>query len=153
MAAPTFSKLIALAAFSRFNDSDAEAAVETIESWLVNAAKGRANIDPASIPWDAVRSLLKQSVYGGKVRIWSSCLAAYSSIITHPFYALQIDNSPDQRLLDSFVDSVFTPKAYDQGFALVADDENPLLAPEGTKMDQFMSWVQTLPDQQPPRKS
>ncbi|KAL9938803.1 hypothetical protein V8E36_002522 [Tilletia maclaganii] len=111
-----------------FNDSDAETAVETIEAWVSRIAKGRANIDPATIPWDALRSLLKQSIYGGK-----------------------IDNDPDQRLLDSFVDSLFTPNAYESGFALVKDDEKPLLAPEGSKMEHFIEWVQALPDQQPPQ--
>ncbi|KAE8211193.1 hypothetical protein CF327_g5033 [Tilletia walkeri] len=111
-----------------FNDSDAETAVETIEAWVSRIAKGRANIDPATIPWDALRSLLKQSIYGGK-----------------------IDNDPDQRLLDSFVDSLFNPNAYESGFALVKDPEKPLLAPEGSKMEQFIEWVQALPDQQPPQ--
>ncbi|KAK0566065.1 dynein heavy chain [Tilletia horrida] len=111
-----------------FNDSDAETAIETIEAWVSRIAKGRSNIDPATIPWDALRSLLKQSIYGGK-----------------------IDNDPDQRLLDSFVDSIFTPQAYEVGFALVKDSEKPLLAPEGSKMEHFIEWVQALPDQQPPQ--
>lgn len=111
-----------------FNDSDAETALDTIEAWVGRIAKGRSNVDPASIPWDALRSLLKQSIYGGK-----------------------IDNGADQILLDSFVDGLFTPQAYEQTFALVEDDEKPLIAPEGTKMGQFMAWVQKLPDQQPPQ--
>ena len=111
-----------------FNDSDAETALDTIEGWVTQVAKGKSNIDPAAIPWDAIRSLLKQSVYGGK-----------------------IDNNPDQMLLDSFVDELFSPAAYDNGFALVKDDKDPLIAPEGTKMDSFISWVQALPEQQPPQ--
>ncbi|PWN87523.1 putative cytoplasmic dynein heavy chain 2 [Acaromyces ingoldii] len=111
-----------------FNDSDAETALDTIEAWVGRVAKGRSNVDPASIPWDALRSLLKQSIYGGK-----------------------IDNGADQILLDSFVDGLFTPRAYEQTFALVEDKDEPLIAPEGTKMDQFMAWVQKLPDQQPPQ--
>ncbi len=57
----------------------------------------------------------------------------------------------DQTLLDSFVDELFCAKAYDVDFQLVKDDENPLVAPEGTKMDTFISWVQALPEQQPPQ--
>ncbi|KDN51345.1 cytoplasmic dynein heavy chain 2 [Tilletiaria anomala UBC 951] len=110
-----------------FNDSDAEAALNTIEAWLGRTAKGRSNIDPASIPWGALRALLKQSIYGGKV-----------------------DNNADQLLLDTFVDKIFTPAAYENGFALVRDTKASLLAPEGSKMDQFMAWVEALPDQQPP---
>ncbi|SPO29649.1 cytoplasmic dynein heavy chain 2 [Ustilago trichophora] len=111
-----------------FNDSDAEAALDIIEGWVSQIAKGRANVDPQQLPWDAIRSLLKQSVYGGK-----------------------IDNAPDQTLLDSFVDELFCAAAYDVDFQLVKDDKDPLVAPEGTKMNTFISWVQALPEQQPPQ--
>ncbi|SPO30909.1 cytoplasmic dynein heavy chain 2 [Ustilago trichophora] len=111
-----------------FNDSDAEAALDIIEGWVSQIAKGRANVDPQQLPWNAIRSLLKQSVYGGK-----------------------IDNAPDQTLLDSFVDELFCAGAYDVDFQLVKDDKDPLVAPEGTKMDTFISWVQALPEQQPPQ--
>jgi dynein heavy chain 1 len=111
-----------------FNDSDAEMALDVIETWVNRVAKGRANIDPATIPWPALRALLKQSVYGGK-----------------------IDNPADQLLLDSFVDGIFTPLAYEQAFRLVDSPDMPLIAPEGTQMDQFMAWIQKLPDQQPPQ--
>lgn len=133
-----------------FNDSDAETALDTIEAWLSRTAKGKSNIDPQSIPWDALRSLLKQSVYGGK-----------------------IDNDADQLLLDSFVNSIFTASAYEAGFSLAPSPhasgngnasnmdpdssmirmemEDQLLAPEGTKIDQYLSWVNSLPEQQPPQ--
>lgn len=111
-----------------FNDSDAEAALDIIDGWVTQVAKGRANVDPQQLPWDAIRSLLKQSVYGGK-----------------------IDNAPDQTLLDSFVDGLFCARAYDVGFELVSDAKQPLVAPEGTKMETFISWVQALPEQQPPQ--
>lgn len=111
-----------------FNDSDAEAALDIIEGWVAQVAKGRANVDPQQLPWDAIRSLLKQSVYGGK-----------------------IDNVPDQTLLDSFVDELFCANAYDVDFRLVKDEKDPLVAPDGTKMETFISWVQALPEQQPPQ--
>jgi dynein heavy chain 1 len=44
-------------------------------------------VDAVDIPWQAIRTLLSKSVYGGR-----------------------IDNQIDQRLLDAFVDSVFTEK-------------------------------------------
>ena len=53
-----------------------------------------ANLPPNKIPWAALRSLLSQAVYGGKV-----------------------DNDSDQRLLDSFVNQIFTEKRF------VVDDE------------------------------
>lgn len=113
-----------------FNDSDMASAFGTIDTWLNSVAKGRANIDPVAIPWDAVRTLIKQSVYGGRV-----------------------DSDFDQRVLDAFVDALFTPQAYNADFELVPQDEGSerkVLIPEGTKMDQFMSWVDRLPDREPP---
>lgn len=121
-----------------FNDSDAEAALNTIEAWVHRVAKGRSNIDPQAVPWDALTNLLKMSVYGGK-----------------------IDNEADQLLLDSFVQDIFTPQAYESAFILV-DSWSPeantpgtakqsLVAPEGTRMETFLDWVGQLPDQQPPQ--
>ncbi|KAG9049343.1 hypothetical protein FS837_010557 [Tulasnella sp. UAMH 9824] len=112
-----------------FNDSDMASAFGTIDTWLSSVAQGRANINPVSIPWDAVRTLLKQAVYGGRVH-----------------------SDFDQRVLDSFVDALFTPHAYNVDFNLVPETEggHSLTIPEGTKLDQFLSWVQNLPDKQPP---
>ncbi|RDB29164.1 Cytoplasmic dynein 1 heavy chain 1 [Hypsizygus marmoreus] len=112
-----------------FNDSDMASAFGTIDAWLNSVSKGRTNIDPATIPWDALRSLIKQSVYGGR-----------------------IDSDFDQRILDAFVDGLFTPAAYNVDFSLVPSHSGSQLleAPDGTKMDHFLSWVQALPDREPP---
>ncbi|KAH8834765.1 dynein heavy chain protein 1 [Flagelloscypha sp. PMI_526] len=112
-----------------FNDSDLASAFNTIDTWLSAASKGRANIDPVTIPWNALRTLIKQSVYGGRV-----------------------DSDFDQRILDAFVDGLFTPDAYNVDFDLVprTNEEQILAVPDGTKLDHFMSWVQGLPDREPP---
>ncbi|KDQ54817.1 hypothetical protein JAAARDRAFT_37924 [Jaapia argillacea MUCL 33604] len=112
-----------------FNDSDMSSAFGTIDTWLNAVARGRTNIDPAAIPWDALRTLVKQSVYGGRV-----------------------DSDFDQRILDAFVDGLFTASAYNVDFNLVpsTNGEQTLTTPEGTKLDHFLSWVQGLPDREPP---
>jgi dynein heavy chain 1 len=112
-----------------FNDADQECAIATIDHWLDSVAQGRSNISPEKIPWDAIRTLLRESVYGGR-----------------------IDNEFDQKLLDSFVNSLFTEKSYDYNFALVpmADDGEVLTIPDGTKMEQFLDWVNKLPEREPP---
>lgn len=112
-----------------FNDSDMASAFSTIDTWLNSVAKGRANVNPATIPWDALRTLIKQSVYGGR-----------------------IDSDFDQRILDAFVDNLFTPSAYNVDFSLVPSvtGTQGLGAPDGTKMEHFLSWVQGLPDREPP---
>ncbi|KAF9922924.1 hypothetical protein FBU30_006961 [Linnemannia zychae] len=113
-----------------FNDSDQDCALSTIDVWLDTVGLGRANVSPDRIPWDAVRTLLSQSVYGGRV-----------------------DSDGDQQLLESFVNSFFSPECYDLNFKLVessADEEAGLVAPEGTKMSQFLEWVNELPEREPP---
>lgn len=113
-----------------FNDSDMSSAFNTIDVWLNMAARGKTNVDPAMIPWDALRTLIKQSVYGGRV-----------------------DSEFDQRILDAFVDGLFTPMAYNVDFDLIptlAGQQQLLAVPDGTKMEHFLSWVQALPDREPP---
>ena len=110
-----------------FNDSDFDAAFTTIDAWLNHFAKGRANVDPSQIPWTAIKTLIKQAIYGGRV-----------------------DSDYDQRVIDACVDHVFSPRAYDADFALVKSAANQLNAPEGTSMAQFVSWAQALPEREPP---
>ncbi|WVQ81477.1 hypothetical protein IAT38_003601 [Cryptococcus sp. DSM 104549] len=112
-----------------FNDSDFDAAFSTIDSWLTALAKGKANVDPAQIPWAAICTLIKQAVYGGRV-----------------------DSDYDQRVVDAFVDGVFTQRAYDPDFKLVAleNEQGGLTVPEGTQMSQFVTWAQGLPEREPP---
>lgn len=45
--------------------------------------QGRSNLPPEKVPWDALKALLRMSIYGGR-----------------------IDNEFDQRLMDSFIDKV-----------------------------------------------
>ncbi|KAJ3090057.1 hypothetical protein HK102_004799, partial [Quaeritorhiza haematococci] len=112
-----------------FNDSDHDMALMTIDNWLDNVAQGRANVPPNKIPWGAIKTLIRETVYGGK-----------------------IDNEFDQYVLDSFVNKLFTVEAYDLDFALVegSDDGAKLAIPEGIRMENFTEWVNKLPDQQPP---
>ncbi len=112
-----------------FNDSDMESAFSTIDTWFSSVAQGRANINPTSIPWGAIQTLLKQAVYGGRV-----------------------DSDFDQRILDSFVDALFTAQAYNVDFNLTPEaiGSNGLIIPEGTKLDHFLTWVSKLPEKEPP---
>lgn len=110
-----------------FNDSDFDTAVLTIDTWLGHMAKGKANVDPAQIPWAALKTLIKEAVYGGRV-----------------------DSDYDQRVIDAFVDKTFSARAYDGDFALVDHPDSRLVVPEGTQMSHFLSWAQALPEREPP---
>ena len=49
----------------------------------------------------------------------------------------------DQKILDTFVEALFTPKAYDAGFELAKG----LAAPDGTTLSSFVMWAEkTLPE-------
>eukprot|EP00051_Salpingoeca_urceolata_P022682 m.374607 g.374607 ORF g.374607 m.374607 type:complete len:4614 (-) comp20005_c1_seq14:242-14083(-) len=112
-----------------FGESDLRTAADTIDTWLTSEAKGRAHVDPDKIPWPALQTLLSQTIYGGR-----------------------IDNEIDQRLLDSFVSSIFTPDSFGSEFVLVDDTAGgtKIVAPEGTKREHFLAWAGALPDVQSP---
>lgn len=61
-----------------FSEVDAACALDVIDQWVdilagdgsVGGGAGqklRAHVDPAELPWDALRTLLSQSLYGGRV--------------------------------------------------------------------------------------
>jgi len=113
-----------------FNDADYECALEMIDYWLEKVTQNRSNISPDKIPWEALRTLLKQTIYGGK-----------------------IDGVVDQRLLNSFVDNLFNQSAFDIGYSLQGkdkEDSSVLKIPEGNRMSQFIDWISALPDYQSP---
>eukprot|EP01116_Phalansterium_solitarium_P005286 TRINITY_DN1679_c0_g1_i1.p1 TRINITY_DN1679_c0_g1~~TRINITY_DN1679_c0_g1_i1.p1 ORF type:complete len:4594 (-),score=1709.56 TRINITY_DN1679_c0_g1_i1:318-14099(-) len=108
-----------------FNDSDLRVALDTIDIWVDSQAQGRANVDPDKIPWTALRAILGQTVYGGKV-----------------------DNVYDQRLLNSFLDQFFVPDSFNPDFPLMRD--GTLSVPDGTKKEQFKRWIDGLTLSQTP---
>jgi dynein heavy chain 1 len=61
------------------------AGFNTFDAWLDRTAEGRDHLDPTKIPWTALRTLLGQAFYGGRV-----------------------DNLFDQRVMFSFLDQVST---------------------------------------------
>ncbi|CAM6031851.1 unnamed protein product, partial [Sphagnum compactum] len=119
-----------------FNESDLRVACDTLDTWIDTTAMGRTNLPPEKVPWDALVTLLSQSIYGGK-----------------------IDNDFDQRLLSSFLHKLFTPRSFEADFALVANvdgvaggpnGQRHITMPDGTRRDEFLKWIETLADRQTP---
>ncbi|CAG10419.1 unnamed protein product, partial [Tetraodon nigroviridis] len=112
-----------------FGESDLRSACDTVDTWLDDTAKGRQNIAPDKIPWAALKTLMAQSIYGGR-----------------------IDNDFDQRLLNTFLDRIFTKGSFDSEFklALKVDGHKDLKMPDGIRREEFMHWVEMLPDTQTP---
>jgi dynein heavy chain 1 len=74
-------------------------------------------IFPLHSQWSALHAMLGQSLYGGRV-----------------------DNPFDQRLLDAFIEKLFCTASFSPSFELA----DGVKGPEGTRQEQFLSWVETL---------
>ncbi|XP_073494500.1 cytoplasmic dynein 1 heavy chain 1 isoform X2 [Phyllobates terribilis] len=112
-----------------FGESDLRSACDTVDTWLDDTAKGRQNISPDKIPWSALKTLMAQSIYGGR-----------------------IDNDFDQRLLNTFLERLFTTSSFDGDFKLACkvDGHKDIQMPDGIRRDEFVQWVEMLPDTQTP---
>ncbi len=121
-----------------FSQADAHAALDVVEGWLDHAAaataggggggrggKGRTHISPEAIPWEAIRTLLSQSIYGGRV-----------------------DNVFDQAVVEAFVSQFFRPECFDVDFALVEDGSVTMPDGEGCRAG-YLSWLAKLPNNNP----
>jgi len=118
--------------FYAFNDSDFHNAINTTKDWIVLQSKGRLNINPTFIPWQSISSLLKDTLYGGKIDVQS-----------------------DQLYINTLIDTFFCEKIFERDFELVAEsvDCASVVFPvcEGERMDGYVKWVSMLPDNQPPQ--
>ncbi|MGH0183385.1 UNVERIFIED_CONTAM: hypothetical protein FKN15_012033, partial [Acipenser sinensis] len=92
-------------------------------------SEGRQNISPDKIPWAALKTLMAQSIYGGR-----------------------IDNEFDQRLLNTFLERIFTTGSFDSEFKLAfkVDGHKDIQMPDGIRREEFVHWVEMLPDTQTP---
>ncbi|CAM9536041.1 unnamed protein product [Choristocarpus tenellus] len=115
-----------------FSEADAACALQAIDSWLESAASGGQHISPEKVPWEALRALLGQSVYGGRV-----------------------DSRFDQELLEGFVSSLFQPQAFDLDFPLcnshqIEEGHSAVTLPDATTLAAFLQWAEALPVNNPP---
>merc|ERR1719495_984851 len=79
-----------------FNESDLRVACDMLDTWVDNTSMGRTTLPPGKVPWKAMKTLLSQCIYGGK-----------------------IDNEFDQKLLDAFLSKLFNEKCFDTDYNLV----------------------------------
>lgn len=93
--------------------------------------KDRQNVDPDKIPWDALRTLIGSSVFGGK-----------------------IDNEFDNKILTSLVNQFFRPESFNLEFPLFTvppeSDEQVLKVPDVKNYKGFLQWIKELPDVESP---
>jgi len=115
-----------------FTESDLRVACDTLDTWIETTAMGRQNLPPEKVPWKAIRTLLSDCIYGGK-----------------------IDNLFDQRLLRSFLEKLFVPASFEGEFSLasgvnIGGQESSIRMPDGIRRDQFLNWVEQLEDRTTP---
>ena len=103
-----------------FSEADQRCAKMAIDHWIDHVAKGRMHVAPEEIPWEAIHTMLSQSIYGGR-----------------------IDNEFDQELLESFVRRIFAPESFDAEVKL--SDAAPVLS-----FDGIDEWIQALPSTNSP---
>lgn len=87
--------------------------------------ENRQQVDPDKIPWDALRTLISQSVFGGK-----------------------IDNEYDQKILLSLVNQFFCAESFDLGYKLfqppLGEPDNYLSIPEAKSHAEFDKWIKAI---------
>ncbi|KFD71623.1 hypothetical protein M514_05338 [Trichuris suis] len=113
-----------------FSEADLRVAWDCVDAWVDTAAMDRANLPPEKVPWDAIRTLLSQCIYGGR-----------------------LDNKFDQILLDCFIRKLFTGKSFSADFALVesyGSAGGKLTVPDAVRREQFISWVDSIRELQSP---
>lgn len=83
---------------------------------------------PQKLPWDMIRTLITE-MYGGKV-----------------------DDGEDFQELERLVNSFLTPAAFEDEYKLVSGVENDecLTLPGETGLQNFVQWVNNLPEREPP---
>ena len=120
--------------FYEFNESDQRCALDAIDEWINIHGKDKSNIDPHKIPWDAIRTIIHQSMYGGK-----------------------IDNEYDMKILESLVNLYFNEKTYELNYPLYKtsniNNSNVLTVPEKRNNAGYIEWINQLPSVESPEWS
>ena len=120
--------------FYEFNESDQKCALEAIDEWINLHSKGEENIAPSKIPWDAIRTIIHQSMYGGK-----------------------IDNEYDMKILESLVDLCFNEKTFEDNYPLYKtsneNTSNLLTVPNKQNNAEYVEWANALPSVESPEWS
>uniref|UniRef100_A0A7E4ZT92 Dynein heavy chain, cytoplasmic n=1 Tax=Panagrellus redivivus TaxID=6233 RepID=A0A7E4ZT92_PANRE len=113
-----------------FSDADLRMACDTLDHAVDSVALGRSNLSPDKLPWQTLRTIFSQCIYGGK-----------------------IDNRFDQTLLDCFLARLFSAKAFDNDFVLINNVDGkstPLRIPEAKSRDQLFQWANDIKQLQMP---
>ncbi|KAK9469716.1 dynein heavy chain, N-terminal region 1-domain-containing protein [Lipomyces arxii] len=100
-----------------FTDADFDFGVRVVDKLVSAVARGRTNLAPSDMPWDTIRRMMCDIVYGGKM-----------------------DSPRDVATLTEFGTKVFNSKIYDEEYEL----GKGLRVPAGARRDAIVEWIDEL---------
>lgn len=111
-----------------FNEADLRCAMDLVDEYIDLQGK-KHNIAIDKIPWEAIRSVLINNIYGGK-----------------------IDNDYDTLILKSLVEQYFSAESFDINKSMVPEmsDIKELGVPEATQTSDYVKWIKQLPNNESP---
>ncbi|KAL7667891.1 hypothetical protein ACOME3_008618 [Neoechinorhynchus agilis] len=105
-----------------FSEADLHCGLDVIDVWIERVSGQQTNIELDSIPWTALRTLLKNCVYGGR-----------------------IDNDYDKLILDSLIDRLFSPQLFHPNCTLAPNVPSSGNIPRICEKRSITEWIEHLP--------
>ncbi|KAK6589101.1 dynein heavy chain [Cryptosporidium xiaoi] len=126
-----------------FSEADLQCCLGIIDKWTPAGQ----SVDPEQIPWDAIRKLVSQVAYGGR-----------------------LDNIVDKQILKVLIEDILSPKSFNDKFRLISSTSGwekllsskksgtssegvtiSLIAPDTDKRVQtYLDWIEAIPDKNSP---
>jgi len=109
-----------------FTESDANHALDSIDALFDGSSGGKQHLPPEQIPWEAIRTTMSKSIFGGRIA-----------------------KDVDQEALDKLLNRLLDADCFEVDFKLVEVPDGPIL-PEHTSMENCLQWIASLPTYNPP---
>lgn len=76
-----------------FSEADAQCALNVIDQWVDSVGANKAHVAPENLPWKALRTVVSQSLYGGRVdNAFDQVSGAISEILVLVINIFELDN-------------------------------------------------------------
>eukprot|EP01029_Cantina_marsupialis_P002018 TRINITY_DN11834_c0_g1_i3.p1 TRINITY_DN11834_c0_g1~~TRINITY_DN11834_c0_g1_i3.p1 ORF type:complete len:2324 (+),score=948.09 TRINITY_DN11834_c0_g1_i3:913-6972(+) len=111
-----------------FSEADLACAVRVLDGWVGYVAGTMAHVSPSKLPWQAMRTLVRETIYGNR-----------------------IDSDCDERVLAETMDRLFCAECFNIDFNLLPEDAaDHLSLPEDCSASSVLDWIKQLPEINPP---
>lgn len=111
-----------------FNESDIRIGFDIIDSWMEKISKGRKNISPHKIPWEAIKTIISKSIYGGR-----------------------IVNEYDIRIMEELIEKIYTEKVFEENYNLLEMEDEIMKIPQCRLKEEYIEWIKNkIPDIEKP---